>query len=140
MDNQQTVQSEVTRHICQAFNVQVKDLQGSLPEILQQCSRALEDNNPEQAQIAWKQFANHVQAISRLFNQTATVMGQTTRTSRQFSPYGGNGQYGRSNRQGRRQSQYTSSGRGSSFRLPDDPRQLNEIINEASHRLVAAAG
>lgn len=133
MDNPQSnVQTEITRHLCQAHAVQIKSLQQQLPELINQTTKALEEGQPELAHSLWKQVQQTTQNISRLFNQTTAIMYQQQTSvpgsfgsqGRRFNGY--NGYSGRGRQQ--RQSRQSYSNR----QLSKIARQVDELVAAAS--------
>jgi hypothetical protein len=125
--NQQNMLNEVTRLLCQAQAVRIKNLQNGLPELIQQCNKALDENQPELADSLWKQVAHQTQEISHLFNQVNGIMYGAPQRGRQQ----GRNQYGNP--------QFNRNQRGQqSFSTPS-PKQLNQIVRKVTEEVLAAA-
>jgi hypothetical protein len=137
MENQQyqsqsNLQQEITKHLCQAHAVQIKGLQNSLGEIINQTTKALDEGQPELAANLWKQVVQTTQNISRLFNQTTAIMYETAvpgvgyafQQGRRFSGQQGNGGRHRNRNKGNNN---------------PTAKQLNRLARKVDE-LVAAAG
>jgi hypothetical protein len=131
---QQNMLNEVTRLMCQAQAVQIRNLKTVNDELTEQSIKALEEGQPELAQSLWKQVVQNDQTISTRFNQYSNIITGTTTPQRSSQrnrqqQYGRN-QYASGNRQQR--------GRGQQFSTPS-PKQLNRIVREVTESVLAAA-